>query len=46
MLFRSTEDFLRNFGVNSKKDLPNISPVQLEDFKAEIEDELQVKVEV
>ena len=46
ILFGTTEEFLRNFGVHSKKDLPSINPVQLEDFKAEIENELQIKVEV
>lgn len=46
ILLGTTEDFLRNFGVNSKKDLPSIDPVQLEDFKAEIEEEVNIKVEV
>lgn len=46
ILFGTTEEFLRSFGVHSKKDLPSINPVQLEDFKAEIENELQIKVEV
>ena len=46
ILFGTTEEFLRNFGVHSKKDLPTINPVQLEDFKAEIEEELQLKVEI
>jgi len=46
ILFGTTEEFLRNFGVHSKKDLPGIDPVQLEDFKAEIEEEINLKVEV
>ena len=46
ILFGTTEEFLRNFGVNSKKDLPSINPVQLEDFKAEIEEEINLKVEI
>ena len=46
ILFGTTEEFLRNFGVHSKNDLPVISPMQLEDFKAEIEEEMQLRVDV
>ena len=46
ILFGTTEEFLRSFGVHSKKDLPAFNPVQIEDFKAEIEEEIQVKVDV
>lgn len=35
ILFGTTEEFLRNFGVQSTEDLPTISPVKMEDFKAE-----------
>lgn len=46
ILFGTTEEFLRDFGVSSTEDLPVISPLKLEDFKAEVEDELQMKLEV
>lgn len=46
ILFGTTEEFLRNFGVQSKDDLPEISPVKLEDFKAEVEEEIQLKLNV
>jgi len=46
ILFGTTEEFLRNFGVHSKKDLPAFNPVQIEDFKAEIEEEMQLKVDI
>ena len=35
ILLGTTEEFLRNFGVDSTEHLPTISPVKLEDFKAE-----------
>lgn len=46
LLFGTTEDFLRHFGVNSLEDLPVINPVQVEDFKAEAEEEIQMKLNV
>lgn len=46
ILFGTTEDFLRNFGVQSTEDLPEINPVKLEDFKAEVEEEMQLKLDV
>lgn len=39
MLFGTTEDFLRSFGVNSIEDLPTLDPAQIEEFKAEAEAE-------
>ncbi len=44
ILLGTTEEFLRNFGVESTEDLPVISPVKLEDFKAEAEEEVQLKL--
>ena len=38
LLFGTTEEFLRNFGVQSTEDLPVINPVKLEDFKAEADE--------
>lgn len=45
LLFGTTEDFLRQFGVHSLEELPTINPVQMEDFKAEAEEEVQLKLE-
>ncbi len=44
LLFGTTEDFLRSFGVSSTEDLPRISPEQIEDFKEEAEEEIQQKI--
>lgn len=46
VLFGTTEEFLRCFGVASKDELPDISPVRLEDFRAEAENEAGIKVGV
>lgn len=46
ILFGTTEEFLRNFGVESKEDLPAIDTVKMEDFKAEAEEEAQQKVDI
>ena len=46
ILFGTTEEFLRNFGVESTEDLPVINPVKLEDFKAEAEEEIQLRLNV
>ena len=44
ILFGTTDEFLRRFGVSSKDSLPQIDPVQEEDFKAEAESEIPVPV--
>lgn len=44
LLFGTTEDFLRSFGVSSMEDLPRMSPEQIEDFKEEAEEEIQQKI--
>lgn len=46
ILFGTTEEFLRNFGVQSLEDLPAINPVQAEDFKAEAEEEVELRLNV
>jgi len=46
MLFGTTEDFLRAFGVQSVEDLPVVSPDMVEEFKVEAEEEVQLKLEV
>ncbi len=40
ILFGTTEDFLRSFGVASPSELPRLSPEQMEDFKEEAEEEV------
>lgn len=42
LLFGTTEEFLRRFGVQSVEDLPSIRPEQIADFQAEAEDEIQL----
>lgn len=44
ILFGTTEEFLRRFGVQSVEELPGISQDKVEDFKAEAEDEVQLKL--
>ena len=39
ILFGTTEEFLRCFGVQGLEELPSVDPVRLEDFKAEAEEE-------
>lgn len=46
ILFGTTEDFLRSFGVTSMDELPIISPDKIEDFKKEAMEEVNIKVEV
>ncbi|MCD7957633.1 MAG: SMC-Scp complex subunit ScpB [Lachnospiraceae bacterium] len=46
ILFGTTEDFLRHFGMRSLEDLPEIDVVQMEDFKAEAEEEAQAETKV
>ncbi len=46
ILFGTTEEFLRNFGVQSLDELPAPNPVQVEDFKAEAEEEVQLKLNI
>lgn len=46
ILFATTEDFLRNFGIQSLDDLPILAPEQIENFKEEAEEEVQLKLDV
>lgn len=46
ILFGTTEDFLRNFGLTSLEDLPIVKPEKVEDFKLEVEEELQLKLNI
>ena len=45
ILFGTTEEFLRSFGVSSVEELPKASPEQMEDFKEEAEEELGLQAE-
>ena len=46
LLFGTTEQFLRSFGVKSIEDLPDIAPDRLEEFKREAAEEIQLKLDV
>ena len=46
ILFGTTEEFLRCFGVQGLEELPAVDPVKLEDFKAEAEEEAQLRLDV
>lgn len=46
LLFGTTEEFLRSFGVHSIDDLPVLSPVQIEEFKQEAEAEMQIELPI
>lgn len=46
ILFGTTEDFLRCFGVSSLEDLPVIEPEKLEDFKTEAEEEVNLTLTI
>ncbi len=46
LLFGTTEDFLRKFGVKSIEDLPEINSDKIAEFESEAEKEVQLKLEV
>ncbi|MBQ2745631.1 MAG: SMC-Scp complex subunit ScpB [Lachnospiraceae bacterium] len=46
LLFGTTEDFLRKFGVKSIDDLPEINSDKVAEFESEAEQEVQLKLEV
>ncbi|MBO4890677.1 MAG: SMC-Scp complex subunit ScpB [Lachnospiraceae bacterium] len=46
LLFGTTEEFLRSFGVKSIEDLPDIAPDRLEEFKREAAEEIQLKLDI
>ena len=39
ILFGTTEEFLRSFGVSSLEELPELTTVQIEEFRAQAEQE-------
>lgn len=46
ILFGTTEEFLRCFGVQSVDDLPAMNPEQMEEFKQEAQEEVQLKLNI
>ncbi len=46
LLFGTTEQFLRCFGVGSLEELPELTPVQVEEFKQQAEAEVQLQLDV
>ena len=46
LLFGTTEEFLRSFGVHSIDELPVLNPDQVEEFRQEAEEEMQVQLNV
>ena len=46
LLFGTTEEFLRRFGVQSVDELPGLNSEQMESFKTEAEEEIQLKLDV
>ena len=44
MMFGTTEEFLRCFGIRSLEELPEMNPLQLEEFKQEAEQEAEEKI--
>ncbi len=46
ILFGTTEDFLRNFGLVSLEELPIVKQEKIEDFKVEVEEEIQLKLDI
>ena len=46
LLFGTTEQFLRSFGVKSIEELPELSAVQIEEFKQQAESEVQMQLDI
>ncbi len=46
LLFGTTEEFLRSFGVKSLEELPELNPEQMEEFKQQAEEEAQLKLDI
>ena len=46
LLFGTTEQFLRSFGVKSIEDLPELNAVQIEEFKQQAELEVQMQLDI
>lgn len=46
LLFGTTEEFLRTFGVKSLNELPELPHEQMEDFKKQAQEEAELKVNI
>lgn len=46
LLFGTSEEFLRRFAISSLDELPSIGEEQMEDFKQEAEEEIQLTLDV
>lgn len=46
ILFGTTEEFLRRFSVQSVDDLPSLNAEQMESFKEEADEEVQLKLDI
>lgn len=46
ILFGTTEDFLRNFGIQSIEELPKANTEEIADFKQQAEEEVQLKLDL
>lgn len=46
LLFGTTEEFLRSFGVSSIEELPELNAVQVEEFKQQAEAEVQLQLDI
>ncbi|MBO5352717.1 MAG: SMC-Scp complex subunit ScpB [Lachnospiraceae bacterium] len=46
IMFGTTEEFLRNFGMASLEELPIVKPEKIQDFKLEAEEEIHLKLDV
>lgn len=46
ILFGTTEQFLRCFGVKSLEELPEMSQIQIEEFREQAEAEVQLKLDI
>ena len=46
ILFGTTEEFLRSFGLSSVEELPELSPEMIADFKLEAEQESQLELDI
>ena len=44
MMFGTTEEFLRSFGIHSLEELPEMNPLQMEEFKQEAEREAEQEI--
>jgi len=46
ILFGTTEQFLRSFGVKSLTELPELNPDRMAQFREEAEKEVQLKLDI